>query len=270
MVDEGYFDAAGIPRLQFDRAAFQAGGAIIDRTVQQSLWPGAASIGDRFRNNFADRVLTVAGLAATVREWDQEDHPTGAVYVDFHSRPSAISTMHAIVRYSGREEAAVRAVREAFAGVDPLVPITIEPLDARVVAALGDRRFLPTVVAGFGGIALLLAAVGVYALVSFAVARTARESAIRMALGAPRRVIRTEAARIALLPATIGLAAGALASLWLGQTLRAQLFHVMPRDPVVILLAAAVMAVAAAGAAFVPTRRAVRIDPAAILRSDLS
>ncbi len=268
LIDRGYFETLGIQQLQMDGTAFDAGGAIVDRRLQQELWRGGNPIGDRFQNNFGNAVMTAVGLVGTVREWDQDEATIGAVYADFHRRPDAIGTMHFVVRYAGSEMGAADGVRRALAGVDPLVPSTIEPLRDRATASLAGRRFLLMLAAAFGAIALVLASVGIYALVAFAVTQGAREAAIRLALGArPGSVVR-RASRSGFAPALIGIAAGLAGSLWVGGAMRAQLFHVQPHDPAVLVIAAAAALLAAWVAASIPARRAARVDPVTLLRTD--
>jgi putative ABC transport system permease protein len=268
LVDDGYFAAAGIPEIRVDRQAFRAGGALIDRTLQRVIWHDRDPAGDRVENNFSDRAVTGFVVVCAVRDWDQDGETTGTVYVDFHSRPDAVGSMHVLVRYVGSEQAAVDAIRRAMASADPMVPVSIAPLQARVTSGLADRRFLTIVASAFGLIALLLASVGVYALVAFGVARSLRESAIRLALGAPPSTVRAGAVRTGLLPACFGIAAALAGSVWLGQTLRSQLFHVNAVDPLVLGIAAIAALAAACVAAAMPARRAARVDPAAILRID--
>jgi hypothetical protein len=268
LVDEGYFAAAGIPEYHVDPARFRAGGALVDRTLQRALWNGGNPEGTGVRNNFADGVLPVAGVVGAVREWNQDTDTTGAVYVDFHTRPALVGSMHLLVRYSGAEPAAVTAIRQALSSSDPMVPFSLGPLQERVTGDLADRRFLTIVAATFGAIALALASVGVYALVAFSVLRRLRESAIRLALGAPASAVRVGAMRIGLLPAAAGVLIATAASFWLGHAIRAQLFHVNPTDPLVLGTAAVAALAAAAIAAIAPAIRAARVDPATILRME--
>ncbi len=267
MVDPGYFDAIGIPRLSGDDAGFRAGGALVDRTLQNALWNGASPIGDRMNISFSDHVLTVSGVVGAIREWDQED-AIGVVYVDYHQRPAALDTMHVVVRYAGPVGTAVQGVRAAMASADRLVPVTIEPLEARATASLGDRRLVVLLAGGFGLIALLLSAAGVHAMVAFAVARQRREAAIRLALGAPPADLLRRMAGRGVGPAAAGIVAGLALAVPLGRVMAAQLFHVTPSDPVAIGAAGLGVLLAAAGASLLPARRASRVDPAVALRQD--
>jgi len=269
LVDPGYFDAIGIPRLRGDERALTSGGALIDRRLQEILWADRTSpLGDRIQNSFSDRILTVAGVVGTVREWNQGDDTIGAVYVDYHQRPSNLDAMHFVVRYTGSAASAVRVVRAAIATADPMVPATVESFQDRVNATLGDRRLFMLLAGGFSAIALLLSAAGVHAMAAFLVARQRREAAIRLALGAePSSVLRRVLGQ-GLLPAVAGVVIGLLCAVPLGTAMRAQLFQVRPSDPLVMVVAAAAVAIAAIMASALPARRAARIDPAAALRQE--
>ena len=268
LVDPEYFDTLGIPRLRGDEPAFRAGGALVDRTLQRALWGEANPIGDRVQISFSDRVLTVSGIVGAIREWDQGGDEIGVVYVDYHQRPAALDTMHVVVRYTGPLSAAVNGVRAAMASADPLVPVTIEPLDSRATRSLGDRRLFVLLAGGFGVIALLLSAAGVHAMVAFAVARHRREAAIRLALGAQPRELRRRVVARGCVPAMAGVAAGLALSVPLGRLMQAQLFQVAPSDPVAIGAAACAVGTAAILATVLPAHRASRVDPATALRQD--
>ena len=207
LVDRGYFDAIGIARLQGAARALDSG-AVIDRRLADALWNGKPAIGDRVSNGFAREVLPVSGVVGTVREWNQGDDAIGVVYQDFHRRPDHILAMSLVVRYAGADGAARQRVAHALAAVDPLVPVSIESLEALTAESLNGRRLLLILAAGFGVAALLLAAAGVYAMVAFAVGRQLRDSAIRLALGAHPSSLGRRVVLQGVLPAAGG-AAGA-------------------------------------------------------------
>ena len=225
VVDPGYFQTLGIPRLAGDARALERG-VLIDRALRDRLWKQDNPVGDRVRSAFAESPLTVAGIVGSVREWNQEKGAVGVVYDSVERRP--LPAMHAMVRYDGTPAAAITSVQRAFAAVNPLVPVTIRSLAALTREALRGRRLLLTLAVGFGVVALLLAASGVYGMVAFAVARQARESAIRLALGAPLRSLRRRVVRQGLLPAVAGSSAGIALALAAGRAMRAQLFQVAP------------------------------------------
>jgi putative ABC transport system permease protein len=267
LVDRAYFDVMGIRRLQGDPGAIERG-AVIDRRLVDLLWNGQSALGDRVVNGFAREALPVAGVVGTVREWDQQEAAFGAVYQDYRRRPDRLLAMHLVVRYTGGTAAALRSVRQALADVDPMVPVTIEPLSVRAAESLGGRRLLLLMASGFGMAALFLAGAGVYAMVSFAVARQTRESAIRLALGAHPASLGRRTILQGCLPAAAGVIAGLALALAIGPAMRTQLFQVQPRDPVVLLAAALAMIAAAVIAALHPARRASRVNPAAALRQE--
>ena len=266
LVDPGYFATLGIVRLSGDDRAFRSGAALIDRRLQAQLWSGASPMTDRIENNFSDRLLTVAGVVGTVREWNQGDQTIGAVYVDYHQRPAALQAMHFVVRYSSTLADATRAVRDALASADPLVPVTIAPLDALRTGSLQDCRLLVRLAGAFGLMALLLSAAGIHAMVSFLVARQAREAAIRLALGARPADVRQRIFLQGVAPAVVGAALGLVLAIPLGRMTRTQLFQVRPSDPAILAAAGLAIVAAAVLSTVLPARRGARVDPAAALR----
>jgi putative ABC transport system permease protein len=268
VVDAGYFDAIGIVRLRGSRDALRSGQALVDGRLQRQLWSGRDPIGDRVVNSFSDRVLTVGGVVGTVREWQQGEETTGAVYVDYHFRPDLLQSMSFVVRYAEGEGAAIDRIRRALAAVDSLVPVTIEPLDRRTAESLAGRRLLLTLAGGFAVVALLLSTSGVYAMAAFTTARRRREAAIRLALGAHPSSLGRRVILQAIVPASAGILAGVALAIPVGRAMQAQLFHVRPADPVVLGAAALAVAVAALAAAIAPARRAARVDAAVALRQD--
>jgi len=268
VVDAGYFDAIGISRVRGDPASLAAGQAAIDRRLTEQLWHDRNPIGDRVVNNFSDRPLTVGAIVGTVREWQQGDETTGAVYVDYHRRPDLLRSMSFVVRYEGAEASAVDRVQRALSGVDGLVPVTIEPLSRRTAESLAARRLLLALACGFTIVALLLSTSGIYSMAAFTTARRRREAAIRLALGAHPSALGRRVIAQALVPACTGIAAGVVLAIPTGRALQAQLFHVAPADPLVMALAALAAMAAAAGGAIAPARRAAMVDPAAALKQD--
>jgi putative ABC transport system permease protein len=267
LVDRGYLETMGIPVLAGDRRALEAGAALIDRRLMHLLWNGESPIGDRVLNSFDRAPVDVAGVVGTVREWDQGDETTGAVYVPYTRQP--IASMHFVLRHgAGADETIASAAREALRGLDPLVPVRIEPFESRVAAALDGRRLLLVIAAGFGGAALLLAAAGVYTMIAFAVARRRRETAIRLALGAGPATLQRAVVLQGLRPAAVGAVLGLVLTVPMGQAVRAHLFQVTTSDPLVLAGACAAILLAASAAAAAPARRSSRVDPVSALRQD--
>ena len=189
------------------------------------------------------------------------------VYVPYAQLPHG--NVRLVVRTAGDPLALAAPVRGAIWALDPDLPVVDEMTLARVVArSVWQSRLYSWLFGIFGGVALLLAATGVYGVVSYGVSRRAREIGIRMALGASRRDVRRlivgQGARLAALGLALGLAAAYL----LTPVLASLLFGVTATDPATFAGAALGLLAVALGAAWLPARRAARRDPAAALRAD--
>jgi predicted permease len=162
----------------------------------------------------------------------------------------------------------IRSAAAAISAVDPNLSLTFRPLADQVNAALIQERLLAMVCGFFAGLALLLAAIGLYGVTSYGVHRRRAEIGIRMALGAsPGGVVRNVLGRVGVLVAA-GIVVGAAASLWAARFVETLLFGLEPRDPATLAGAAAVLAAVAAVAGWLPARRAARVDPAQVLREN--
>jgi predicted lysophospholipase L1 biosynthesis ABC-type transport system permease subunit len=177
--------------------------------------------------------------------------------------PGVVLSVRAV---QGSPEALARSVASAIGAVDPSLALTFRPLADAVDAMLVNERLLAMLSSFFGGLALLLAALGLFGVTSYGVSRHRTEIAIRIALGAlPVRVLRLVLGRVAV-TVGIGIVLGVAASLAGMRFLRSLLFGLEPGDPLTLAAAALVLAVVAALAAWLPARRAVRLDPAEVLR----
>ncbi len=264
-VDPGYFDALGLTHGSGAPLLSQARAAVIDAQLAQQLWQDKSPIGAALISGFSSDTLTVLGTVSSLRELDQ-DHPVGVVYVDFRTQPRFLSNMHLVVRPA--TVAVARAVAAELRAVDPLVPTTIESMDQRIGRGLGTRRLLLLISGSFAAVTLLLAALGVHAVVAYAVGRERKSAAIRMILGArPISVVRVLLG-FGVRPVAVGLGLGLLLTVPALLTLRSQLFGVRPLDPLSLLAGVLVLAVVAGLAAWLPARAVIGIEPNAVLRSD--
>ncbi len=172
-----------------------------------------------------------------------------------------------VVRTNGNPLNLSRAVREAVAEVDPLVPIgPIRTMDQVLSHSLALRSFLMLLLGIFGSLALVLAGVGIYGVTSFAVSQRTREIGIRLALGARPGEVMKMVLREGLKLVLAGMACGVVAALLLTKLLAGLVYGVSVRDPVVFVLVDLLMAVVALFACYVPARRAMRVDPMVALR----
>ena len=282
-VDTGYFRAMGIPLLR--GRVFEAGDAdstapgplVVSATFARRVWPGADPVGQCVKHDDGRDPKApcsrVVGVVADVRFLSATDAPPPLAYEPI-ARTRAGPT-ELVVRVSpgapGGAAAAVPAVRAAVLAADPRVVFAdVAPLatNSMLSSALDPYRVSAAAFTLFGALALALAAVGLYGVVAYAVAQRAGEFGLRMALGARGRDVAALVIRQGLRTVALGGTAGALGAVAVGRLLRARLYGVGPLDPVSLGATAAVLAGAALLAAWLPARRAARVDPAAALRTE--
>ena len=167
---------------------------------------------------------------------------------------------------SGAPMTLVRSLADALGRVDPRAALTFRPLSDQVAGTLTQERLVARLSLFFGGLALLLAALGLYGVTSYAVSTRRTEIGIRMALGAnPAGVVRLVLSRVATL-VFIGVAVGAALSLWASRFVATLLYGLEPRDPATFIGAALLLGAVGLLAGWLPARRAARIDPTVVLR----
>ena len=281
-ISADYFRSLGIPILagRALTAADRAGSppvAVVNESGARRFWPGENAIGKRVwfgttTGPFSDpaRAVEIVGIAGDVKYEgvDQPDRPDRADFYTSYLQFSYPDTM-VIVKARGRATALLPAMRAAVASVDPTLPIyDAMTLDERIGAAVSRPRFNATLLASFAGAALLLAAIGVYGMLSYSVSSRMRDIGIRVALGADaRRVMRLvlgEGLRLAAIGAAIGL----VASFAIARVAQGLLPDAPAWDARLVGVAGIVVLASAAAAAFVPARRASAVDPIAVLRND--
>jgi ABC-type antimicrobial peptide transport system permease subunit len=177
--------------------------------------------------------------------------------------------MSLVIKTSGDPLALVEPVRRAIGDLDPLLPIAeIRTLRDVVGAASADTRFATALLSVFGGLSLLLAATGIYGVVSYSVRQRTREIGIRMAIGAPASRVVREIVRDSGLSLVLGIGLGLAGAVTLGRAIGSLLVGVDPLDPLAFLIVVATVAVVTLLSALLPARRAAAIDPVGALRAD--
>jgi ABC-type antimicrobial peptide transport system permease subunit len=181
----------------------------------------------------------------------------------------ATGGMNVVVRTSANPDALSSAIRQAVRDADPSLPLVrYRSMDDVFGDAVARPRFLTTLLSVFAGLALVLAAIGTYGILSYAVTARRQEIGIRMALGASRRSVLGMILRHGLQVAGIGIVLGLVASALLTRFLQAQLFEVRPIDPSIMALVALFIGIVALVACLVPAGRATRVNPMIVLRQD--
>jgi predicted lysophospholipase L1 biosynthesis ABC-type transport system permease subunit len=234
--------------------------------MARAVWPGLDAIGRRLNMSWLGNP-TVIGVVADVRHEALEQEGGGELYLPMR-QDGDYSNMQLVMRTTLTEEALSSAIRTALRPVDPNLPIhTFQPLQDLVDRAVSPRRFVVVLLAGFAGFALLLASLGIYAVISQSVTQRAQEIGIRMALGASAAEVQRRVLLTTLGLAGLGLAFGLVFARMLTTALGSLLFGVTPGDPGTFIAMAAILTAVAAVAGYLPAWRASRIDPMVTLRS---
>lgn len=246
--------------------------AIVNQSFAQRFYSGNA-IGRRFNNGNgnsdkgASRWIEVVGVVSDSRDFQLEAKPSPEYYLAFAQSDYFEGSANLIVRTQADPLAMAGAVRRQIWSVDKNAPIAeVKTMDAIVSESVAAPRFRTLLLGAFGALGLLLAMVGVYGVISYAVTQRIHEIGVRMALGAqPRDVLRLVLGEGMLLSA-VGIAAGAAGALALTKLLENQLYEIKPSDPVTFITVAVAVAATATLACYVPARRAMRVDPMVALR----
>jgi len=242
----------------------------VNETAARTLWPnGGDPLGRiiEMRDWGEPYRTTVVGVVADVRQAGGDQAVRPAVYYPLAQFPPGTLTQTIVVRSSLPASDVLSRIRSAIHDLDPTQPLGIAaPMTDRIATALAPRRFNLLLLAAFACAALLLAAVGIYGIVAFAIASRTREIGIRVALGASPPQIAWLAVSRGTTPIACGVLIGAFAAWPASSAMAGLVFGVAPRDAMSIVLASALIGVAAAAAIAGPAWRAVRMDPATSLR----
>ena len=270
-VSADYFAALKIPIRQgrvftaLDRAGAQPV-AVIDDVLARQYWPGQSPVGQHLRRGNSAPWAAIVGVVAHVKHSDLAGEDIkGKYYFPLFQMP--VPFMSFVMRAPSDPGRLATALRDAVRSVDPTQPVSqIRLMTSMVNNSLAPRRFVVTVLGVFATMALAMALIGLYGVISYAVTQRTQELGVRMALGAqPAEILRLVLGQGMKL-AGIGVAAGLLISLAMSRVLRGELFHVSAVDPLTFALMAAALIAAALLASYIPARRATRVDPMVALR----
>jgi putative ABC transport system permease protein len=281
LVSPAYFRTMGIPLLE-GRATEPTDSetsppvVIVNRTLARRYWPGESPIGRRLhwipedKPSAPPRWHTVVGVVGDVRSEGLAEEEGPAAYVPYAQRvlpfPRDVSV---VVRVAADPGPSLPALRRALLAVDPDLPVyRARTLDAVVSGSVESRRFNATLLQSFASLALALAMIGIYGVLSYTVGLRTREIGVRVALGAPPSAVRRLVLEDGLGLAAGGLALGLPLALGLSRLLEGMLFAVRPWDPLTLGAVSGALVGAAALACHLPARRATRVDPAVALRHE--
>ena len=240
--------------------------AVINETMARRFWPNEDAIGKRFQT-IASPLITVIGVVADVRQSGLLEEPIPQMYLSDLQEPSGALTL--VVRTEGDPLAIAGALRQQVRTVDPTLPVgTMETMDDVLWSSVGRPRFNTVLLGASGIIALLLAVLGVYGVISYAVERRTHEIGIRRALGAQTQDVLRMVVGQAFVLVGLGIAIGVAGAFGLTRLLTTLLYDVQPTDPGTFFGVAALLAGVALLASYVPGRRATRVDPPDALRAE--
>jgi predicted permease len=270
VVSDGYFEAAGIPLrsgrtfTERDRASSERV-VVINETLARTLWPGQNPLGQMVATDGGRRVV---GVVADVRHAALETVGGPEMYLPMR-QTGDYAAMQLVVRTALPPDRLAAGIRTALRPIDPNLPVrefvTFQDLVDRAVS---PRRFLVLLLAGFAAFALLLASLGIYAVISFSVSQRVQEIGIRMALGASATDLQRRIVLRTLALAALGLALGMTASRILSRSLGSLLFGITTGDPSTFIGVGTLLIAVAAIAGYIPAWKASRIDPIVALRSN--
>jgi putative ABC transport system permease protein len=267
-VSAGYFDAIGM-RIALGRG-FEPGetgpAVIINETFARRHFPGEDPIGRRLRWDLEAPWSTIVGVVADARVQGAREPTRVELFIPYWQYSERGTT---IVLAGPRAARFAPALRDAVAAVDPNLPVAnLRTMEDVLRDRLGQPRFLATLSGAFAAVALLLAGIGIYGVMAYAVSQRTSEIGVRMALGSTVggvfRLVVGDGLRLALLGIAVGLGLAVIVARWIG----ALLYDVEPTDPLALGVTALVLLIVAVGASIVPAWRASRVDPMVALRAD--
>ncbi len=239
--------------------------AIVDQKFAERFWPHGDAVGKRLRQGDQAPWMTIAGVVGVVKEYGLDTETRMVVYFPYAQAP--FGSMFLVARTAGDPASVTDAIIEQVHALDPDIPVyDIATMQQRFHDSVARQRFATAMLTAFACFALILAAVGVYGVMSFLVTQGTPDIAIRMALGAQRGSILSLVFRQGMGLALIGIAAGLVGALILTRVMASLLFNVSATDPLTFVGVSVLLMLSAVSACYFPARRAMRVDPMVALR----
>ena len=273
IVTPGWFDTLGLRLQGRDFASLDDGSrghvVIVNETFARSTWQDGGALGRRLRKgrNSSNPWMTVVGVVSDVRHSGPGKPARPEIYEPYYQ--TSLPFVAVAVRTRSDPRALTADVRRAIAEIDPQQPMAgVATMEAHLARTYGDLRFLSSLTLAFGGLALLLAAMGVYGVIACATAYRMREFGVRLALGATPRALAALVFAGGMRTVGMGLLLGSGLAFASSRAVQGLLFETTPTDPIVYASAAVVLFTAAALALWLPARRAAHADPVDVLRAE--
>jgi predicted permease len=240
---------------------------LVDQKMANRFWPNGDAVGKRVRHNEKSPWLTIAGVVGVVKQYGLDTDTRMVVYYAHSQHPGG--SMFLVARTTGEPTGLADAIGQQVQAVDPDVPVyDIATMQQRVHESVARQRFAMSMLGAFAGFAMILAAVGVYGVMSFFVTQGTPDIAIRMALGAQRNSILSLVFQQGMALAFIGIAMGLIGAFTLTRFMGSLLFGVSPTDPLTFGGVVLLLMLAAVSACYFPARRAMGVDPMVALREE--
>jgi predicted permease len=241
--------------------------AIIDQKMADRFWPHGDAIGKRIRPSDDSPWVTIVGVVGVVKEYGLDTETRMVVYWPHAQRPSG--SMYVVARAASDPASTSAAIIHLVNAINPDVPVyDVSTIEQRVQDSMARQRFAMTMLGGFAGFAMILAAIGIYGVMSFLVTQGTADIAIRMALGARRASILSLVFQQGMRLALVGIIVGLVGALGLTRMMSSLLFGVTPTDPSTFFSVSALLLFVALSACLFPAGRAMRIDPMVALRTE--
>jgi putative ABC transport system permease protein len=275
-VTPGYFKAMGM-RLVAGRDFTwedREGGpyvGVVSEAMAKELWPGQSPLGSRFKLGGGSTWVEVVGVVGDIRSRGFHDTPEPTMYFPYAQTGKSAyfipRSMNIVVRTDGDPASLITGVRRAVRELDAAVPVAkVRTLEAVVGVSVASRRFSSAMIAGFAVLALVLAGIGIFGVVSYGVSERRFEIGVRMALGAERGNVLALVVSEGMRQAGVGIVIGLIGSVVVARMIRSLLVGVAMVDAPILVAAAAALLIVAAAAALLPARRAIAVQPTEALR----
>jgi putative ABC transport system permease protein len=265
-----YFQAMAIPLIK-GRALSESDDAdappvaVVNEAMARWQWPGEDPIGKRISFGDEANALEIVGVLSDVRHFSYDRAPRPEIYAPFYQDPWPFMAL--VVRSEGDPGGLVEAVRREVMAVDSDQPVyAVNTMEQVLADSLEAKRFMARLLILFAAIAIVLALVGIYGVISYSVNQRVQEIGIRMALGAQRAEVLRFVLAWGFKMVLVGTVAGLLVAVALGRSIAGLLYGVSPADPVILASVTLLLLIAAAAATYLPARRASRVDPLVALR----